>query len=155
MLVRVDRTKPCNQHVQRIVCSLHDLIVRPSVVHQFDGTANEPKATVDQAAADREALARVMFGPGANWASTPRMKRLLDSTIELGFPQTCGYSQKIHIDGIWLPQVKVEALLTFLRLVSYNPPGSNGLPVTSRCTRVACRCEDGRQDCGIRAEFGG
>ena len=84
--------KPCNQHVERIVCSLHDLIVRPSMVHPPSnnnrGGGEERNLAVDQAAADKEALANVMFGPGMDWASNKRMKRLLDSTIELGFPPT-------------------------------------------------------------------
>lgn len=85
------RAKPCNQHVERIVCGLHDLIVRPSMVRDAPpGSGAEERGRAgDRAAGDREALANVMFGPGMDWASNPRMKRLLDSTIELGFPQTC------------------------------------------------------------------
>lgn len=75
--------------MERIVCSLHDLIVRPSMAQLPQSDSAERNIVVDQAAADRAALANVMFGPGVDWASNKRMKRLLDSTIELGFPQTC------------------------------------------------------------------
>ena len=88
-----DRTKPCNQHVERIVCSLHDLIMRGP-----DGAADEGTPVVDQVAADREALARVMFGPGVDWASCARLRSLLDSTIELGFPRTGGFTHTCSRD---------------------------------------------------------
>lgn len=71
------------------MCSLHDLIVRPSMAQLPKSGPEERNPVVDQAAADRAALANVMFGPGIDWASSKRMTRLLDSTIELGFPQTC------------------------------------------------------------------
>lgn len=71
------------------MCSLHDLIVQPSVAQLPKNGPEERNLVVDQAAADRAALADLMFGRGVNWASNKRMTRLLDSTIQLGFPQTC------------------------------------------------------------------
>ena len=66
------------------MCSLHDLIVRPS---------QERTLAVGQAAADKQALANVMFGRGTDWTSSKRMTRLLESTMQLGFPATAGASR--------------------------------------------------------------